>query len=407
MSTQHTASNGIPSHRTAGTAAGRTASDSTAPTGPAATDRGLSRASFLRWGATAAVGAGVLGGAAAASTVTAPAARAAGTTERLGPITGPGLTTAFRMEATDVGIPVRCPDGRVLYVFGDTFEKAGVGLGNAGFWRSPTGLYTDGSHPNEGIAFTGAVGGGQAEQMIPYEHNADGIGTRIPADVIAIDGVLYMYVWLSGTEGFGTLKGTEVWSSGDNGATWQLTGARWPADAFGGILHNITWELGEDRFVYLYASKYRNGPLHMFRVHADRIGDAAAYEPWGFTEAAGWAWGHAPTPIRQGTYGEMCLRKIDGRWLLCFFESASYNIQALVVDKPWSDLTAAQPTVLLHGGAWGAESNDHVAQLYGGYVVPGSTLADLHLTVSQWNTTPGANDTPYHTEHFRFRGVLG
>lgn len=371
-----------------------------------ATAEGLSRSDFLRWSATAAVGAGVLGVAGASGVSFAPAARAAGTTERIGPITGPGLTTAFRMEATDLGIPVRCPDGRVLYVFGDTFERAGVPLGEAGFWRSPTGLYTDGGHPGEGIAFTGAVGGGQAEQMIPYEHGAGGVNTRIPADVINVDGVLYMYVWLSG-EHFGDLMGTEVWSSGDNGASWQLTGATWPADAFGGILHNITWELGGDRFVYMYASKYRNGPLHMFRVHADHIGDAGAYEPWGWTEEGGWAWGHAPTPIRPGTYGEMCLRKIDDKWLLCFFESGDYNIQAIVVDKPWSDLTAAQSTVLLHGGAWGAESNDHVAQLYGGYVVPGSTLDDLHLTVSQWNTTEGANDTPYHTEHFRFRGVLG
>ena len=47
------------------------------------------------------------------------------------------------------------------------------------------------------------------------------------------------------------------------------------------------------------------------------------------------------------------------------------------------------------------DDEDHaagrVAQLYGGYVVPGSTLADLHLVVSQWNT---ATNWPYRAMQF-------
>jgi hypothetical protein len=38
-----------------------------------------------------------------------------------------------------------------------------------------------------------------------------------------------------------------------------------------------------------------------------------------------------------------------------------------------------------------------VAQLYGGYLVPGSTLDDLHLVVSQWNTT---TNWPYRAMQF-------
>lgn len=48
----------------------------------------------------------------------------------------------------------------------------------------------------------------------------------------------------------------------------------------------------------------------------------------------------------------------------------------------------------------------HVAQLYGGYVIPGSTLQDLHLSLSQWNTTAGANNIPYHAMQFRVQGLV-
>lgn len=362
-----------------------------------------SRRDLWRLGAMSALGAVGIAG---AGGMGAPAAQAAGTTTRIGPITGPGLTTAFRMEATDLGIPVRCPDGRVLYIFGDTFERAGVGLGNAGFWRSPTGLYTDGSHPRDGIRFTGAVGGETAQQMLPYEHNANGLGTKIPSDVIEVDGILYLYVWNSGTEGFGTLKGTEVWSSKDNGATWQPTRANFPADAWGGIMHNMTWAKHADGFTYMFCSKYRSGDLHLFRIKTENLWDAAAYEPWGWTPEKGWAWGQPPSPVLHGRFGEMCLRELDGRYLLTFFDPEAYNIRAIVMDAPWSDLTVLDQTTLLNGGAWGAESDTSVAQLYGSYVVPGSTLGDLHLVVSQWNTTDGAKDTPYHAMHFRFQGVL-
>lgn len=359
------------------------------------------RRDLLRLGAAGALGAA---GLAAAGAVRPAPAAAAGTVERLGPITGPGLTTAFGMEATDLGIPVRCPDGRVLYVFGDTFERAGVPIGEAGNWRSPTGLYTDGAHPNEGIRFTGAVGGDTAQQLLPYEHNADGIGTKIPSDIIEIDGILYLHVWLNdAAQGFGASRGTEVWASKDSGATWEPTHANFPADAWGGILQNMSWARHSDGFVYMHCSKYRGGALHMFRIKAENLWDPAAYEPWGWSEQNGWAWGQDPTPILQGTFGELCLRELDGRFLLTFFDPDAYNIRGLVVDHPWSDLTAAHQEVILHGGAWGAESDDRVAQLYGSYIVPGSSLADLHLVVSQWNTTPGANDTPYHSMHFRVR----
>jgi hypothetical protein len=51
------------------------------------------------------------------------------------------------------------------------------------------------------------------------------------------------------------------------------------------------------------------------------------------------------------------------------------------------------------GAAWDGENHTTglVAQLYGGYIVPGSTLSDVHLLVSQWNT---AKNWPYHVMQF-------
>ena len=53
----------------------------------------------------------------------------------------------------------------------------------------------------------------------------------------------------------------------------------------------------------------------------------------------------------------------------------------------------------LQGCGW--DNEDHaggqVAQLYGGYIVPGSTIDDLHLVVSQWNTD---RNWPYRAMQF-------
>ena len=104
--------------------------------------------------------------------------------ERMAPVTGPGITTRFRMEATDLGAPALTPDGRILFIFGDTFEEAVVG---GGFWRSPVGLYADPDAPlDDGIRWTGAVGGEIAEQLVPYEHDDAPVSTILPASITRI-----------------------------------------------------------------------------------------------------------------------------------------------------------------------------------------------------------------------------
>ncbi len=65
------------------------------------------------------------------------------------------------------------------------------------------------------------------------------------------------------------------------------------------------------------------------------------------------------------------------------------------------NLYEAHRRTLVWGGEWGDQDDSHVAQLYGGYVIPGSTPDNLHLAVSQWNTAEG---WPYRVMQHRVRG---
>jgi Domain of unknown function (DUF4185) len=55
-------------------------------------------------------------------------------------LTGPGHTDRFGIGGTDLGVTVAAPDGRLVSVFGDTFDNAGVGGPG---WRSPVVLFGD------------------------------------------------------------------------------------------------------------------------------------------------------------------------------------------------------------------------------------------------------------------------
>ncbi|WP_053686213.1 DUF4185 domain-containing protein [Streptomyces sp. IGB124] len=359
---------------------------------------GLRRSTFLRAGAAAALGAGRVGGAVGGDP--GGAGESGGLrVVKVRDLTGPGITTRFRMEATDLGIPVRTPDGRLLFVFGDTFGEARVG---GGWWRSPVGLHSTTARLEEGITWSGAVGGRYAHQLWAYEHDNPLFSTQLPSDVILLGGSLFLHV--SVHRGWGSVLWSEIWRSEDSGSTWRHTGARFPGNAHGGLFQLLTWALGEDGYVYAYSTGYgRNGPLLLHRVRAGAIADPTAYEPWGYREGS-WGWGNAPTPVLEGGFGELCLRRLDGRWLLVCFNAGEVRIEAFVLDRPTADLGRAYRRTLIHGTAWGQEAGPYVAQPYGGYVVPGSRLDDLHLTVSQWRSGTETG-WPYRVMQFRVRGL--
>ena len=106
----------------------------------------------------------------------------------------------------------------------------------------------------------------------------------------------------------------------------------------------------------------------------------------------------------DGRFGDLSLRRVRdderGRWLLSVFDDDRYRIDVRVLDGPTADLHVAPLASVLRGCGWDDEDHarGHVAQLYGGYVLPGSTLRELHLVVSQWNTS---TNWPYRAMQFR------
>lgn len=335
-------------------------------------------------------------------------------TTKIADLTGPGHTDAFGIGGTDLGIVETAPDGRLVAVFGDTFDRAGVGGPG---WRSPVVLFADPSDARSGLRWTGCCGrGGYADRLVakpatnwfrPHRR----VSTILPADVITLGGTMYLHVMAN--QGLGNVLHSEILASTDSGETWERTGCRWPGDHCDGLFQQLTWCAEDDGHVYAYTTGFqRRDGLLLHRVPADRITDPAAWEPWGFAGER-WDWGNPPTLTVPGAFGELNLRRVpgpDGRLhrLLTFFDAGNYRIDAMLLDAPNADLHRAPRATLLTGCGW--DDEDHatgrVAQLYGGYVVPGSTLDDLHLVVSQWNT---ATNWPYRSMQFRTdaTGLLG
>lgn len=200
----------------------RSTTPSAQPSSPAPAE--LSRSGFLRGGSLA-LGAGTLGAALAAGgpahadrTPDDKPGRGTGRgvdpnpgyrrpeITRLKTVTGPGITTRFRMEATDLGAPAVTPDGRILVIFGDTWEDAAVG---GGWWRSPVGLYADPDRKlKHGLEWTSAVGGEEAVELVEYDHSGNPVSTILPGDILTVGET--MYVWVMVNHGFGNVDHTEI-----------------------------------------------------------------------------------------------------------------------------------------------------------------------------------------------------
>lgn len=324
-------------------------------------------------------------------------------------LTGPGLTSRFDIGGTDLGATVTAPDGRLLSVFGDTFAAAGVG--GAG-WRAPVVLFADPESVTNGLEWTGSAGRGErARQVVRYIHHGARrwglrwrrVTTVLPTDLITVGDTVYLHVMVC--RELGNVRWTELHRSTDNGVSWRPTGVRWRADHLDGLFQMLTWERGADGWVYVLSTGFQRAHgLILQRVPEERITEPDAWQGWGFDGSA-WGWGRPPTVVLPGEFGELSLRRVPDaagghRWLLSVFDAAGYRIDVLAPDSPTADLHRALRATVLHGCNWPDEDHDagRVAQLYGGYIVPGSTTADLHLVVSQWNTT---TNWPYRAMQFR------
>lgn len=319
-------------------------------------------------------------------------------------LTGPGITDRFGMHSTDLGIPVTTPGRGTLFVFGDTFSGPRAGEGD---WRSPTGLYSRTTDLNGGVKWESAVGGGYGRQLWGYPHDPGVGNTVLPTDVIRIGDSLFLFA--TACQPFPRVIFSEIWRSDDSGESWHLVTRGIPADHLGGRFQMVTWGLGNNGTVYVYSTGFR-GPgnargIILQRVPADRIHDLGAYDGWGW-DGGQWRWGVAPTPILEGKFGEMCLRPMDGQWVVTFLNEDNPLIEAIVMPTPDADIVHTdRRRTLVVNTAWGTEIANRVAQPYGGYILPGSSLRDFHFAVSQWKTDGPDKGWPYRVMQFRALGL--
>ncbi|HEY0132808.1 MAG TPA: DUF4185 domain-containing protein, partial [Nannocystis sp.] len=226
-------------------------------------------------------------------------------TRKIADLTGPGTSAEqWGVGGTDLGIPVRQPDGQIAYIFGDTFEDHGVGGPG---WRSPVLLRSAPGNLAAGVQFTGAAGGQYAKQILDYAHN-DVHSTWLPTDAITIGDRMYLHYMVN--KGLGNVLWSEIAYSDDNGEHWVSSGTSWAGDENLSLRQLWTWERGGDGYVYTLSTAFtRDRGIILHRVPEDQLLVKAAYEPWGFSGE--WAWGNPATEVLTGKFGELCLRRVE------------------------------------------------------------------------------------------------
>jgi Domain of unknown function (DUF4185) len=327
-------------------------------------------------------------------------------------LTGPGLTDRWGVMCADLGASVVAPNGKLVSVFGDTFSGRRVGKGD---WRSPVILIGTGDADHE-IVYERAGGDDPdyARQLWRYVHDnaasgwtRDGISTVIPSDLLRVDGSIYLHAIVN--RGFGNVIWTEIWRSDDSGISWTDMGAKakFRADLHDGYAQCWSWDFDpDDGWVYVVATGFqRDKGIILMRVRPEHIGDRSRYSSWGYADDR-WAWRNRATPITPAgeKWGELTFRRMaHGKWILGGFLASKYALGYRVVDSPVANMHTTPVQTPVMGCTWHDEDHlkNRVAQLYGGYVLPGSRFdiqGGIGLVVSQWNTAAG---WPYRAMQFK------
>jgi len=294
----------------------------------------------------------------------------------------------WQITGTDLGILWEGSSGDVLAAFGDTFGGGWSGHGSLGTpaanaWRSNTLAHSADRELADGMTVDGFAtdaGRPHTARELLSSHKVDGHEmTVVPTAGIAVDGrdyVHYMSVrqWVTHGEWITNHAGI-AWSD-DGGDTWvKDPDAVWPAAA--GFQMGAFARWGDH--VYLFGTPAgRGGDVHLARVPPDRVLTPAAYRYWDGT-----AWSpdvSRAVPVVAAPVGELSVQYNDylERWVMLHVQSPpDRDVRSIVLRTapaltgPW---TAPQDL---------ATSRDHPG-LYGGFIHPWSSDADLYFTMSLW-----------------------
>lgn len=332
---------------------------------------------------------------------------APGQVVRIGPTAGTGTPTRdYGIGATDLCEFMEFPSG-ILQVCGDSFAGQGVGFGG---WYSPIALHveTDSIDDPDGVRYDGVTGIGDP---LLADRSAPGT-SQLPAGIVSINRENYLLVTttknlvpassrlvraLPSRGGWPTVAGSV------RDAAW----ARGRQSQISGYYDPIPRPDSERGWVYVVANDFdRSGPVELYRATPQSFTDRSSWQAWSGLSGPGGGWGRPPTPLWPDAVGEMSIRQIDGKTVLSYFNATTGNMEMRVADDP-TGLGSAPVTTVVVAADWPVPAetlpppqDNRLAQPYGGYISPGSTLDEVRVFVSQWNTAPGGDNAPYRVIQF-------
>jgi hypothetical protein len=316
----------------------------------------------------------------------------------LGPIAGTGGIPGIPgIGAADLGEVVEVPgeNGKppqLFAIFGDSFS------GNKAYDGEhypsvavPVTFDAEG-RPHFGTPLTGDDKSNNV--LFPPPPQAAGTNTLPAGSIRMSDGTTYMMV--AGTQGLKPTGGSWLTKVTNNpGQGWKPLDNSWRAAGNGPT--QISGYQAKDGYVYIAADSFdRSQGVTMYRVDPSQVTNRDEWRPWNGT-----GWGNpgeqATAPISRTAFGELSFRDVCGQPVLSGFNVGTGNLEVRVADDPMK-LFSSQMTVVAQQS--NPQGLNFVPQNYGGYILPlpGSTLDNLKLFVSQWNTT---TNTPYNTQEFQ------
>jgi hypothetical protein len=321
---------------------------------------------------------------------------------RIGPTAGTGTPTAdYDIGATDLCEFMEFPSG-LLQICGDSFAGQAVGFGP---WHSPIALHvdTDSIDDTEGVRYDGVMG---VDRPLLSEPTPEG-ASQLPAGVVQINRENYLMVTTVRELVPQTSRLVKANPAQGNWPTVPNSqreagyeGSR--QSQISGYYDPIPKPDSASGWVYIVANDFdRSAPIVLYRATPESFTDRGSWQGW--SSALGW--GHPPTPLWPDAIGEMSIRQIEGKTVLSYFNATTGNMEIRIADDP-TGLSGAPVTTVVVAGDWpepaeqlGPPWDNRLAQPYGGYISPGSTLDELRVFVSQWNTTPRGG-TPYRVVQF-------
>ena len=330
---------------------------------------------------------------------------APGQVMRIGPTAGTGTPTRdYGIGATDLCVFMEFPT-EVVQVCGDSFAGEGVGFGG---YYSPIALRVETSSVDDpdGVRYTGVTGVTEPLLADPTPVGA----SQLPAGVVQINRQNYLLVTTA--EELVPQSSRLVKAEPTHGFWQTLPGSVREAGYAGGQQSQISGYYdpiptaeSPTGWVYIVADNFdRSQPAVLYRVAPENFGDRSRWQGW--ASGPGGGWNKPPAPLWDDLVGEMSFKQIDGKAVLSYFNASTGNMEVRVADDPTSLGTAPVTTVVQHDD-WPdpAESlpppeDNRLAQPYGGYISPGSTLDELRVFVSQWHNTDPRARAPYRVIQF-------